>query len=156
MHCSLAITDFPPTIVIADAGQTSRHDPHPVHFSVMENGRALCWARFPSGGGTTHGKVLDGTPEPGDNMSLEMAQDDHTLRSSYVAGDGDCFEMFPIDGYPCDILPGKPVSDDDRGPGNRKVKTVQDRGGDMSTAFDRLSPVEGIGIRQEMAALRTS
>ena len=77
MQSAWSITDLSFSMLIADFGQTSMQDPHPVHFSAIENGRALCCARLPSGGAHPIARFLSAPPNP------DTKDDDNVVNADY-------------------------------------------------------------------------
>jgi hypothetical protein len=82
MQRSMSMTDFFFFTVIASFGQIFMQEAQPVHFSGIVNGRALCWARLPSGGAQPIARFLIAPPKPETMWPLKWLS---TIRLSAAA-----------------------------------------------------------------------
>lgn len=82
-------------------------------------------------------------------MPLEMAEHDHTVGSSDIAGNRYLRKMFLLDLHPADILPVQPIGYNDRCSCHRIIEPMKDRCSDMLHGIRTGTPVERIGIGQE-------
>jgi hypothetical protein len=119
--------------------------------TILAKGEGEGFMLFPftCGWGTTHGKILDCTPESRNDMAFEMGENDHAVSKGDIPGDGYGPEMFLI--YPdFPYIPAKkPVGNDDRGAGYCIVKTMKNSSRNVIHCIRTAAGIEGIGIGQE-------